>query len=211
MDKFHFQSKHSFLVGVERECFLTDMDGNVVPWAPRVLSHLGVNNRFGYELSACQLEDRIGPCTLDDVTAELQQNEKDITSAEKAIGFCRLFTEIGPNDMSLDVYPDPAGRYQSIVKNLSPEKLLAACQVIAVHIHIGMPNHHIALRVYNQVIPSLPELCTLGDGSTGRRLAIYKIMAPCHLPRQYITRSDYFDAGHQRILASAASQSNRSK
>lgn len=191
MNWFHFQPQYALSVGIERECFITDSDGSIMPWAPRVLDHLGICDRFGYELSACQLEDRVGPCALSDAPKELQRNEADITRAEKAVGFRRLFTEVGPDNMPLDVYPDPAGRYARIVESLSQEKLLAACQVTAVHVHIGMPDHHAALKVYNNVIRFLPELCTLGDGSTGRRLEIYKIMAPQHTPRPYSTWGDY--------------------
>ena len=68
---------------------------------------------------------------------------------------------------------------------LSRETLLAACRVIGTHVHIGMPNHEMALRVYNNVISCVPILCHLGDHSNGERLQIYKVMAPNCVPVRY--------------------------
>ncbi len=178
MSRFNFRRECCLAVGVERESFLTDKEGKIAPLAPMVLNFLTDRERFGYELSACQLEDRIGPCNLHEVRSELMKNERDILEAERMFQFKRIHMEVAPEDMPLDIYPDPTGRYQEIVKKLPRNILLAACRVTGTHVHIGMPNHHVALKVYNQVISQLDYLCTEGDGSSGRRLAIYKTMAP---------------------------------
>lgn len=177
LGRFGFCENKAFLVGIERECFLT-RGGEISPIAPKVLSILGISERFGYELSACQLEDRIGPCRIEDAMSELMKNEEDIKKAEREIDFGRLFTEVASKGMSLDVYPDPTGRYQKIIQGMPEHILSAACRVTGTHIHIGMPDHKTALRVYNQVIKSLDGLCELGDGSAGERLGLYKMMAP---------------------------------
>lgn len=190
---FQFSPVGSFLVGVERECFLTDKDGEIAPLSPQILLSLPDRARFGYELSACQLEDRVGPCELKDIKDALLRNEEDIGSVESKLGFKRLFCEVGPSDMPLDVYPDPTGRYQQIVKNLPPEILLAACRVIGTHIHIGMPNHETALKVYNQVIVHWERLCQLGDGSNGQRLEIYKMMAPDFRSPHYSSWQNFYE------------------
>ena len=55
-----------------------------------------------------------------------------------------------------------------------------------------MPDHETALKVYNQTILFCDELCILGDGSNGRRLKIYKIVAPKYKPVPYLDWEDYF-------------------
>ncbi len=193
-ERFKFNPQKSLMTGIERECILLDGKGKISPLSPKILNHLGSQNgKLGYELSACQLECRIGPCWLSELKEELLENEAIVREAERCLGFSRSFYEVAPDDMPLDIYPDPTGRYQRIVKNLPRRILLAACQIIATHVHIGMPDHLTALRVYNAVIPFLPELCQIGDHSSGKRLEIYKIMAPKYIPPPYNNWEDYYD------------------
>jgi carboxylate-amine ligase len=185
-DQFQFDATKAFYVGVERERFLT-VKGHIAPIAPMVLDALKeMGEKFGYELSACQLEDRIGPHRLEDVAAALYDNDECIADASCiTCGFGTFHSEVGPENMPLDVYPDPTGRYQEITRNMPRHILLAACRVIGTHIHIGMPDHETALRVYNSVVPHYMELCEKGNGSFGERLAIYRIMAPDYEPKPY--------------------------
>jgi gamma-glutamyl:cysteine ligase YbdK (ATP-grasp superfamily) len=195
-EKFDFRKECSLHVGIERECFLTNLEGKIVPIAPNVLEHLTDRQRFGYELSACQLEDRIGPCKHGEVMRELIRNETDIKKVERILQFRRAHGEVAHENMPLDVYPDPTGRYQQIVKKMPRHILLAACRVIGTHVHIGMPDHDTALRVYNSVCSERERLCELGDGSRGKRLEIYKIMAPDYLPKHYKSWDDF----HEKAL-----------
>ena len=192
MDKFFFRENMSLLVGVERECFITDLDGNIIPDSVKILSVLADQSKFGYELSACQLEDRIGPVVIDGLRASIEANEIILLWAEKFIKFKRLFKEVATKDMPLDIFPDQSGRYQKISSNMPRNILLAACRVIGTHIHIGMPNHEVALKVYNSVIHNLDYLCKKGDGSSGKRLEIYKEVAPDQSIRPYANWEDYY-------------------
>ncbi len=118
--------------------------------------------------------------------AALDDNDEYIADAScMTCGFGTLHSEVAPENMPLDVYPDPTGRYQEITRNMPRHILLAACRVIGTHIHIGMPDHETALRVYNSVVPHYMELCEKGNGSFGERLAIYRIMAPDYEPKPY--------------------------
>ena len=189
MRQFRFDPAKTLYVGVERERFLCDGSGRIAPIASRVLKKLeDCGNAFGCELSACQLEDRVGPCQIGELEPALSENDYRITCAEGhpcAENFSHQFMEIAPEDMPLDVYPDPSGRYQEITRNLPRHILLAACRVAGTHIHIGMPDHEAALRTYNGVISHCSALCERGNGSFGERLAIYRIMAPDYEPRPY--------------------------
>ena len=192
-EQFQFDPRKSLMVGVERECHLKDAAGNIVPIAERVLEHLDGNGDFCHELSACQLEWRVGPCCVAALKEELLRNESILLEAERVLGFTRSFIEIASDNMPLDVYPDPTGRYQKIVKDLSRRILLAACQIVGTHVHVGMPDVRTALRAYNSVIANIDELCSLGDHSSGRRLEIYGLMAPESIPPAYNNWEDYYN------------------
>jgi gamma-glutamyl:cysteine ligase YbdK (ATP-grasp superfamily) len=187
MNQFEFNPKKNLFIGTERECHLLNQNGEIIPIAQKVLKGLSPHNgEFTFELSACQLEWRIGPCKdILFLEQELKKKEAVLQCAEKRMHFKRSFSEVAPDDMPLDVYPDPKGRYGRITKHMPKKVLLAACQVIATHIHIGMPNHKIALRTYNRAIKHYDELCKLGDHSNGKRLSIYGIMAPHYQPPPY--------------------------
>lgn len=184
-EKFNFRKEGKLLVGVERECHLIGLNGNVAPIAPIVLKELKDLKRFGYELSACQLEDRIGPVNISSVKNELENNDRIIENILKQLGCSRSRFEVGPDDMPLSIYPDPTGRYQEITKNMPKHILAAACRVIGTHFHIGMPNPGSAIEVYNGAIDHFDELCSLGDGSSGKRLELYRLMAPDSRPTPY--------------------------
>lgn len=195
--QFEFKPEGAMLVGIERETLLTQ-NGNIVPIAEKVLKRLNNHQRYGYELSACQLEDRVGPTTLPNLMNELLGNEAEIKKAEQELGFQRWHYEVGPDDMPLDVYPDPTERYQRITENMPKDILLAACRVIATHVHIGMPDHQTALRAYNKVIDHCDELCRIGDGSCGERLEIYKKMAPDFNPPFYAGWNSFYEEAIQK-------------
>ena len=191
-------------MGVEQECFLTSVDGEgriggkVAPIAGRSVAALPKRSgdsflpEYGYELSACQLEYKVGPCTIDEFDGRLVQLEEELSVYEKRLGFRRRHFEVGPEDMSLEVYPDPSGRYQEIVKTMPRNILLSACRVIGTHVHVGMPDHETALKVYNHVIRKCDWLCEVGNGSFGERLEIYRVVAPDCDPSPYTDWSDLF-------------------
>ena len=130
--QFTFNEHIAGCIGVEREAFLL-RDGTIVPIAEEVLNHLTnhADNRgdYGYELSACQLEDRIGPVWLEDLKKALFTREQDLALAEHALGFTRLYCDVAPATMPLDIYPDPTGRYQKITENMPRDILSAGLRV----------------------------------------------------------------------------------
>lgn len=200
--RFKFNPNMSFRVGVERESFLT-RNGVIVPIAEEVLGSLqngSGDRKFGFELSACQLEERIGPCDVGLLKQALKGHEENVRAFETKFRFRRDFQEVAPEDMPLDVYPDPAGRYQGIVAKMPKDVLLAACRVIGTHIHIGMPNHETALLVYNRLVEigCVRNLLKAGDGSQGRRLEIYKIVAPEYMPPKYADWRKFYEEARRK-------------
>ena len=194
MEQFDFRPEGGGLVGIERESLLLDGHSKIAPLAPSVLTYLGgPNGRFGYELSACQLEDRIGPVLIDDVVRALEDNDAIIRRAELALGFTRAPFEVASVDMPLDIYPDPSGRYQALIENMPHEILSAACRVVGTHVHIGMPDPQVALRVYRKVRRHWKKLAKMGDNSNGERLRLYRLMAPELEPPDYDSWTAYCD------------------
>jgi len=190
--QFKFMPERILMMGVERESFLEDRHRNIVPKSKNLLSLLGDDPRFGYELSACQFEDRVGPANLEDLGEELMRNDRDILVATQKLGLYRSHYEVASSKMPLDVFSDPTGRYQEITKNMSEDILLAACRVIGTHVHVGMPDYETAIRVYNRVIDYTEILCALGDNSKGERLKIYKQMAKDFTPPKYDNWNDFY-------------------
>lgn len=219
--KFLYDAIRTLYVGVERESFIEE-NWKIVPKAHEILStitsrgifepaHISGNyfsgdnweehkarwhavraDEFSYELSACQIESRIGPCRLKDLRWKLKRVDDHLELLLRLKGCQPLHIEVAPADMPLAVYPDPSGRYQKITKNMPREILLAACRVAGTHVHIGMRDHEMALRVYNYVIQYCDELCEMGNGSFGERLAIYKQMAPDYEPKPYSSWEEYY-------------------
>jgi gamma-glutamyl:cysteine ligase YbdK (ATP-grasp superfamily) len=192
LNLFQFNQDRQFFIGCEREFFVANEKGVIGPWAKKVLDVLPTNI-FGYELSACQAEAHIGPIVFDEFMSELIRINQIIKSGLEPIGFQALFNTIGPDDIPLDVFPDPTGRYQRITKNMPREILKAACIITGTHIHVGMPDHETALKVYNYVVDHVHELCNMADLNNGKRMDIYRIMANDFIPKHYTDWTDLYE------------------
>lgn len=219
-DLFTFNPSLVWNTGVERECFIVDTSGSIIARADEAIRYIrtygwpdrtGQQYRdpgytVGYELSNAQIELRTRPHeSLRSLRSELEWNDVNLKHSLKELNLSTLHTEVGPEDMPLDIYPDPTGRYQVITKNMPHSVLLAACRVIGTHAHVGMLDHDMALHVYNYVIQHLHELCEIGNGSFGERLAIYRQMAPDYQPKPCAS----WDAYYQTALDKGFSEDPR--
>jgi carboxylate-amine ligase len=202
-NKFRFATKHAFKFGVEREFFIADKTGAIVPYAQSVYDRLRreCGDLFTYELSACQIESRTEIVSPSQLIESLRDCEVKLDGVLETLGLHKLSAEVASDDMPLDVYPDPDGRYKRIARAMPREVLLAACQVAGTHVHVGMPDAETALRVYNYVIHYCDELCVLGDNSNGRRLHIYSMVAPDPRPRAYGSWVNFFEEAQREGYA----------
>jgi|CXWL01.1.fsa_nt_gi gamma-glutamyl:cysteine ligase YbdK (ATP-grasp superfamily) len=214
--RFNFSTEKAFFLGVEREYFITTPDGVIVPKAFDVLEHIHMHGwrgksaslfdsvrtdpkeLVGFELSACQIETRTKPCRLSELKGYLSWQQKELQDSVKACGYRLNSKEVAPDTMPLDVFPDPSGRYATVTADMPKAVLLAACQVIGTHIHVGMPDHETALRVYNGVLPHVHSLCKLGDHTNGKRLRIYRVVAPDCDPKPMASWGEYFALGTEK-------------
>jgi carboxylate-amine ligase len=201
--RFKFFSKHAFKFGIEREFFLADREGRIVPMAKEVYEALYAKwgDIFTYELSACQIESRSEIVSMELLLVHLGDCEQKLDRVLGQFGLQKLYLEVAPDDMPLDVYPDPSGRYARLKAEMSREILLAACRVAGTHVHVGMPDAETALRVYNRVISHSDELCLMGDNSEGRRLRIYRQVAPQCDPEPYESWEHFHEVAQREGFA----------
>lgn len=203
MKQFIFDRSKSLYIGVEQECFLANKKGEIKPYSAQVLRRLmsadtGRGYTYSHELSACQLEYRVGPVPLTGLLDRLLSAEGDLIKVITKSRFRRIHSEVGPTDMPLAISPDPSGRYEKIAKRLPKTVLSDACRIIGTHIHIGMPDHATALKVYNRVIKESQWLCDLGDGSAGRRMRMYQhVSKGCRIKRYESWGEFLYDARGQ--------------
>ncbi len=198
LSQFHFDSNKAGLVGVEREQFITDDGGHILPKSPFYIREIGALPKlnqvdFGFELSACQIESKVGPTTLDDLPLLLDRAESRLRGVDCTLGTRRVNLEVAPEGMPLDIYPDPTGRYQQITENMPISTLLAACRVAATHIHVGVRDIEHAISAFNAAVVHAPELIRDGDGSAGQRIALYRTMAKEFEPKPFSSVDDFFE------------------
>lgn len=188
--KFAFDRKKQELIGIERERFLINDKGKIVPRAEEFLKKIN-DSLWTYELSACQIEDRTVPTRkIVDIRKSLEENDQKAQCVADQLKLNLFFTEVADKDMPLDVYPDP--RYLEITKTISRERLEAACRVAATQIHFGVGDIYKAIDLYNSLVGHLDCLCRMGDHSNGERLRLYRIMAQKWQPPFYENPDQFF-------------------
>ncbi len=195
LGKFNFNPEKTLYVGIERESFTT-VDGIILPLTPKILPLIErenpVSQIFSYELSACQLEMKYGPFRIEDVYNGLISANDELAKIEKKLDFISYFADVAGQEISLEVYPDPTGRYGILASTLTKEVLHAACYVAGTHVHIGMPSAEDALRVYNKVCSHARELISLGDNSRGERIRYYSLMSKELYPAEHLDINSWF-------------------
>ena len=193
---FNFRKEMKGFVGIERERFLTNSENSFVPEAEKFLLTID-NPLWTYELSACQVEDRTNPFRdIKEIRKALIENDSSGEAVAGKLGLHLRTIEVGPEDMPLAVYPDR--RYLRIVSKISRECLSAGCRVTSVQLHFGMPNLERAIETANALREHLSFLCQLGDHSQGKRLLLYKKMAPNWQPPEYQNIEHFFETARQQ-------------
>ena len=195
--KFSYDPSLAGYIGVEREFFIVDaQSGRHTPRSACLLQALPTEVKntgwFGPELSACQVESKTIPVKT---VAVMISRQKVLTGllqdSASSLGLKLVTDEVAPQDMSLEVFKDSEGRYQRLANEMPETVLSAACRVIGTHIHIGMPNHEMALATYNKVVAESDTLTVLGDNSCGRRLEQYRVVARDCVPKQHASWAEF--------------------
>lgn len=191
LSQFAFSRAMNGYIGIERERFLKNAEGLYMPHAEKFLSEIK-DPHWTHELSACQVEDRTDPqSNLLELKYDLIHNTNNgVYAAEK--NSAKIITEeVAARDMPLDVFP--LERYKNIVRNITEDRLRAACRVAGTHIHIGVGSVDEAIRVHNVCAAHTSELIHIGDHSSGARIALYKEMAGQWKSPQYENAEHFFE------------------
>jgi gamma-glutamyl:cysteine ligase YbdK (ATP-grasp superfamily) len=176
-------------MAIEQEFFLCRQEPEVVevPESSAFLDAVAPEDpedRWTYELSACQVEFRTQPCP------DARMLREDLLSGKnqggriaKSLGLGLFAKEVARADMPLDVYP--SDRYLRIARTIPRDMLHAACRVASVQIHYGCRDIKHAIDVHRALTRHLDTLSAMGDGSHGERLRLYKRMASHWQPPHY--------------------------
>lgn len=173
--------------GVERERFIVDYSGQIVPrigiLLPRVHEIARDNglleSLFTYELFAGQIEDRTLPYgSLEELERAMILNDRIMSEAASQFGLAFECSEVveASRITSLEVNPfDP--RHKSIWQSAPLERRTAASIVAAVHVHMSVAEGE-AVRLLNFCRRNvIDDLIDIGDHSNRRRINAYRAMA----------------------------------
>lgn len=173
-------------IGVERERFIKDQNGQIVPaigmLLPAVLKKaktIGLPaNLFTYELFGGQIEDRTLPCaSLKDLTKALRDNDRVLEDAAQKCGLTFCYDEFVEEGRLGHLKANPFDeRHRTLWEALTLERRLAASQVAAVHVHLST-NGKTPYRLIGVCTKKvIDELIRLGDHSQGQRMRAYRLM-----------------------------------
>ncbi len=172
-------------VGIEQEFFLYALHCSSTvsaptPRSPEFLRRIE-DDRWTYELSACQVEVRTAPHrTVSSACSELAAVTVRGSSVAASMECSLVACEYVPDSIPLDVYPSE--RYHDLAGRLSNQVLLAACQVAGIHVHYGCRDMKHALRVYHVMREYTEVFLRIGDFSSGQRMDRYRRVVPDCLP-----------------------------
>ena len=198
LSQFQFDAGRRLHIGMEREYFLIDAQGSIVPQTTAVLETLNDPFGWGPELLNGQIECRTHP--QHDFNA-LKHNllALDNVGEVAVLGLGLRFwrTEVAPADIGYNIYPDV--RYAKIVANiLTQQQTRAACRVAGTHVHVGIGDMDEAIAVYNALASESERLSQLGDHSDGERLKLYRTVQPQCNPPLYENAQAFYESATAR-------------
>jgi carboxylate-amine ligase len=161
----HFGASEPFTLGLEEELFVVDpADGRLLNAGAEVLEQLGELGRgeVKNELHRSQIELITGVCaTVDEALSDLCE----LRSAVLATGVGVIASGTHPTAVEGDSITTDKPRYERIEDLLGDA---GATPVCALHIHVGMPDAAMAIRVFNGLRRHLPLLEALAANSPFR-------------------------------------------
>ena len=188
MDHINFVPSGRPTFGAEQEFFLVSDTQWPAPMAEAFLARaklVSMADIWTYELSACQVEARTGIET--DLPTLIRNMRGSFLGGQMIAGRNGFLAPVGcslvahsvaPENMPLDVYPDPEGRYQRMAKQVDESVLRAACRVTSVQLHIGgFRNFAALLAGYRRLVMKRQQIEEMTDRSGGERLRLYRSFA----------------------------------
>lgn len=151
--------------GVEQEFLLVDPESRgPVPLAGSVAQHAGARLDVQRELTPFQIEVATPVCaTAEELAEQVRLGRAHLAKAAYAAG-CRLMASAVPPIGSTGPPPNTDDRRYRLMDR-SFRKLLGGQSVCGMHVHVGVPDRDVAVRVSNALRPWLPTLLALSVNS----------------------------------------------
>ena len=198
-NKFRFDLSLIGARGIEREFVLVDQDGIPVPRGQEFLTRVD-DERWTFELSACQVEHRTRPhISRDALREDLIAGQSQGQRVVEQLGLRLVAMEVTPEHLPL--YVTPNERYRDMTKELSPLDLKNASRVAGVHIHRGAGNIEHALYIYNRVVERFDNLLQRGDHSAGERVRLYSSVVSNWRPPFYKSPRHFYEVACEQNFA----------
>jgi glutamate---cysteine ligase / carboxylate-amine ligase len=154
-------------VGIEEEVMLLDpSDWSLSQRADEVLSQAteGLAGRCAAETHEAALELRTGPHrTVRQAVAEMHELRGLLVADLERRGLAAASAGTYPGQMPEVTRVSPSSRYQVIQRTM--RGLARREPTFALHVHVGVPNAHDAIRLVNQLRAHLPLLLALSASS----------------------------------------------
>ena len=192
-----------FTLGVEEEFLLVNPETRrLVPKADAVLAHAPADGEttVKHELQLAQVEAGTAVCrTLAELRAEIVGLRRTLAAAAESAG-CRIASAgshpFPPGDDSR-VTPKPAYlRLERDYQVVTREQLVCGC-----HVHVGIADPEMAIRVMNRVRPWLPTVLALAvnspfwlgedTGYASFRTEIWRRWPMAGTPEIFASRAEY--------------------
>ncbi|MCC8244183.1 carboxylate-amine ligase [Saccharothrix luteola] len=152
-------------VGVEQEFLLVDPESRrPVPLADSVEQHAGAGHDVQRELTPFQIEVATPVCrTAEELAEQVIGGRIHLAKAAHAAG-CRLLASAIPPIGTLGPPPGTDDRRYRMMER-THRAIIGGQGVCGMHVHVGVPDRDVAVRVANALRPWLPTLLALSANS----------------------------------------------
>jgi glutamate---cysteine ligase / carboxylate-amine ligase len=194
-------------IGVEEELLLVDADRQLIAAANEVLDTVSPQHRerITTEVFSEQIELKTGVCLgAEDALEELEELRRAIGEA----GFAMLGAGLHPSADSRRAKLIDKPRYEVVRRDLGDLLRTPPC---GLHVHVGMPDPDLAVRVANAFRLYLPALQALSanspfrdgadSGHASARASVVRSYPRFQVPRQFRDYEDFCRVADQLIAA----------
>jgi carboxylate-amine ligase len=154
-------------VGIEEEVMLLNPDGwALTQRADEVLSHTGerLAGRCAAETHEAALELRTAPHrTVGEAVEEMRELRALLVRDLATLGLTAASSGTYPGPTAEPTKVSPSSRYQVIHRTM--RGVARRAPTFALHVHVGVPNAHSAIRLYNRLRAHLTMLLALSASS----------------------------------------------
>jgi carboxylate-amine ligase len=202
-----FGASSPFSLGVEEELLLVNADRELIAASELALDRVPrpASERVSSEIFAEQIELKTGVCLdAEEVLDQLAQTRRAIRDA----GFELLGAGLYPAARSGKAKLVEKPRYEVVQKDFGDLLSTPPC---GLHVHVGIPDPHMAVRVANAFRLYLPLLQALSANSPFRegedsghdsaRASVVRSYPRFEVPRQFRDYEDFCEVADQLIAA----------